>query len=117
MIRSRPGKGLPQAGRKKRVAAAALRERAPITPPAMLYILVDETGEARQIPGRQMRNPPDIHGELWAAKIGKKHRQVCRYVLGKRMIYRYTFVFNYRQNHRHVANFKDRQSTSAIFLI
>ncbi|MBY3503250.1 hypothetical protein HFN65_33040 [Rhizobium laguerreae] len=87
MIRSRPGKGLPQAGRKKRVAAAALRERAPITPPAMLYILVDETGEARQIPGRQMRNPPDIHGELWAAKIGKKHRQVCRYVLGKRLIY------------------------------
>jgi hypothetical protein len=57
------------------------------SPRQRCYILVDETGEARQIPGRQMRNPPDIHGELWAAKIGKKHRQVCRYVLGKRVIY------------------------------
>ncbi|WP_156667921.1 hypothetical protein [Rhizobium sp. WYCCWR10014] len=53
----------------------------------------------------------------WSAKIGKQHRQVCGYALGKHMIYWYKFAVNHRQNHQHVANFKDRQSTSAIFLI
>lgn len=76
LIWSGPGKGLPQPVRKNALPPPPQMEG--VRSRRRCCILVDETGEARQILG---------HGETVGAKIGQQHRHVCRYVLGKHLIY------------------------------